>query len=137
MPWWTGDPHDGGQLLHDRGGLAAGAVCRPGQIGRLWEAAPGWWFRQPRPAQLAQPSDGWQARANAAQANGFEALPLFFAGVLAAQQMHLDQGRIDLLALVFIALRVIFIGLYLADQATLRSLVWALGVATSIALFFA
>lgn len=51
--------------------------------------------------------------------------------------MHLDQGRIDLLALVFIALRVIFIGLYLADQATLRSLVWALGVATSIALFFA
>lgn len=80
---------------------------------------------------------GWQARANAAQANGFEALPLFFAGVLAAQQMHLDQGRIDLLAVAFIVLRVLFIGLYLADLAALRSLVWALGVATSIALFFA
>jgi uncharacterized MAPEG superfamily protein len=79
---------------------------------------------------------GWQARANAAQANGFEALPIFVAGVLAAQQMHLDQGRIDLLALAFIALRVIFIGLYLADLAALRSLVWALGLLTSIALFF-
>ncbi|WAC75265.1 MAPEG family protein [Roseateles sp. SL47] len=79
---------------------------------------------------------GWQARANAAQANGFEALPIFVAGVLAAQQMHLDQGRIDLLALTFIALRVIFIGLYLADLAALRSLVWALGLLTSIALFF-
>ncbi|SEK40052.1 Uncharacterized conserved protein, MAPEG superfamily [Roseateles sp. YR242] len=80
---------------------------------------------------------GWQARANAAQANSFEALPLFVAGVLAAQQMHLDQGRIDMLALAFIGLRVVFIALYLGNQATLRSLVWALGMATSIALFFA
>lgn len=80
---------------------------------------------------------GWQARANAAQANGFEALPLFIAGVLAAQQMGAAQQRVDLLALSFILFRVIYIGLYIADLAALRSLAWFAGLACSIALFFA
>ncbi len=79
---------------------------------------------------------GYQARAVAAQHNGFEALPLFIAGVLAAQQMHGDQSRIDMLALAFIAIRLVYAALYLANQASLRSLVWAVGVACSIALFF-
>lgn len=79
---------------------------------------------------------GWQARANAAQANSFEALPLFIAGVLAAQQMHGAQDRIDLLAVGFIAARLAYIAVYLADQATLRSVVWAVGLGCSIALFF-
>ena len=80
---------------------------------------------------------GWQARANAAQANGFEALPLFIAGVLAAQQLQADQGRIDMLALSFITFRLIYIALYLADLASLRSLAWGAGFACSVALFFA
>ena len=79
---------------------------------------------------------GWQARANAAQANSFEALPLFIAGVLVAQQMQAPQGRIDALALAFVAARLAFIALYLADKATLRSLAWTLGVGCSVALFF-
>ena len=79
---------------------------------------------------------GWQARANAAQANSFEALPLFIAGVLAAQQMQAPQDRIDLLAAAFIGVRLVYIGVYLADLATLRSLIWALGLACSIGLFF-
>ena len=81
--------------------------------------------------------EGYQARANAAQHNSFEALPLFIAGVLAAQQMHGDQSRIDSLALIFIALRIAYIGLYVADKPSLRSLVWAVGLACSIGLFFA
>jgi len=79
---------------------------------------------------------GWQARANAAQANSFEALPLFIAGVLVAQQMQAPQGRIDALALAFVAARLAFIGLYLADKASLRSLAWTIGVGCSVALFF-
>lgn len=79
---------------------------------------------------------GWQARANAAQANGFEAFPLFAAGVLAAQQMQAPQARIDMLACSFIALRLIYIVLYLANQASLRSLAWTLATACSVALFF-
>ena len=80
--------------------------------------------------------NGWQARANAAQANGFEALPLFIAGVLVAQQAQAPQGRVDALALAFIALRLLFIALYLADKASARSLAWAGGLGVSIALFF-
>ncbi|MDT8998451.1 MAPEG family protein [Paucibacter sp. APW11] len=91
--------------------------------------------RDPR-AWLAR-QQGWQARANAAQANSFEALPLFIAGVLAAQQMQAAQARIDLLALAFITLRLAYIACYLADKASLRSVVWAAGVACSVALFFA
>lgn len=80
---------------------------------------------------------GWQARANAAQANSFEALPLFIAGVLAAQQLGAGQERVDMLALSFLTFRLIYIGLYLADQPNLRSLAWFAALGSSIALFFA
>ncbi|MBP8145554.1 MAG: MAPEG family protein [Inhella sp.] len=79
---------------------------------------------------------GRAARANNAQANGFEALPLFIAGVLLAQMGGGAQGTVDALALGFIACRVAYIALYLADLQLLRSLVWAGGFGLSVALFF-
>ena len=80
--------------------------------------------------------DGWQARANAAQANGWEALPVFVAGLLVAHQHQAAQATVDALALGFIAARLAYVGLYLADQASLRSLLWAVGLAACVALFF-
>ena len=80
---------------------------------------------------------GWQARANAAQQNSFEALPLFIAGVLVAERMQASQSLIDGLAIAFLAARVGYIGAYLADHANLRSVLWALGLACCIAMFFA
>ena len=77
---------------------------------------------------------GWKARANAAQMNGFESLPLFIAAVLLAQQAHAEQARIDALALGFIGLRLVYIGLYLANVDALRTLAWTGGVGVSIAL---
>ena len=41
---------------------------------------------------------GWKARANAAQANTFEALPFFFAAVIIAHQLGAPQTRLDILA---------------------------------------
>jgi uncharacterized MAPEG superfamily protein len=79
---------------------------------------------------------GWQARANAAQQNSFEALPIFIAGVLVAQQMQAPQGWVDGLALLFVAARIAYIGAYVGDRATLRSLLWGVGLIASIALFF-
>ena len=79
---------------------------------------------------------GWQARANAAQSNSFEALPLFIAAVLVAQQMQAPQARVDMLAMGFIAARIVYIGVYIANQGSLRSLVWAIGVACCVAMFF-
>jgi uncharacterized MAPEG superfamily protein len=78
---------------------------------------------------------GGRARANAAQANSFEALPVFIAALWVAQQHGLAQGRTDALALAFVALRLAYIALYVSDLAALRSVVWAAGVACCVALF--
>ncbi len=78
---------------------------------------------------------GWQARAAAAQNNGFEALPLFVFAVLAAQMAQLDQARTDHLAIAFIATRLVYTAIYLANQATLRSLVWFVAQAIAVAIF--
>lgn len=87
------------------------------------------------PRNWASQQEGWRARAAAAQDNGFEALPLFVFAVLAAQLAGLDQARTDQLALAFIGVRVVYTALYLADLASLRSLVWAAGHGVAIAIF--
>lgn len=79
---------------------------------------------------------GRSARANAAQANGFEALPLFIAGVLVAQQAQAPQATVDALAAAFVVARVGYIACYLTDRALARSIVWSVGVGLSVALFF-
>jgi uncharacterized MAPEG superfamily protein len=81
--------------------------------------------------------EGWQARANAAQQNSFEALPLFIAGVLVAERMQASQSLIDGLAIAFLAARVAYIGAYLADRANLRSALWVVGITCCVAMFFA
>ena len=91
--------------------------------------------RDPR-AWLERQS-GWRRRADNAQRNGFEALPLFAAGVLAAQLVHAPQGRIDLLALVFIAARIAYLACYLANLHYVRSLTWFVGFLATVLLFVA
>ena len=93
-------------------------------------------FDNNNPRQWLAGLGGWQARANAAQQNSFEALPLFVAGVLVAERLHAAQSRADLLSAVFVVARVGYIGAYLADRAPLRSLLWLVGIGASIALFF-
>lgn len=94
-------------------------------------------FDNHNPRQWLAGLQGWQARANAAQANSFEVLPIFIAGVLVAERGAGSQAWIDGLALAVVALRLGYIGAYLADLAALRSLLWAGGLAACIALFFA
>ena len=91
-------------------------------------------YNNQQPREWAAGLTGWQQRANAAQQNGFEALPLFIAGVLLAQMAHADQARIDILALSFIAIRVVYGAVYLMNLGTLRTLVWSAGLGVSIAL---
>ena len=80
---------------------------------------------------------GWQARANAAQQNGFEALPLLIAGVLVAEHRDAAQGLVDALAVGFVVARMAYIAAYIADRASLRSALWVLGLGCSVAMFFA
>ncbi len=78
--------------------------------------------------------DGWKARANAAQANSFEALPLFIAAVLIAHQVHAPQTRLDILAVLFVTLRIIYIVMYVAGLPTARSAIWALAFLVNLAI---
>jgi len=93
-------------------------------------------FDNHRPREWLARLDGWQARANAAQANSWEALPVFIAGLFVAHQHQAAQATVDALAVGFVASRLAFVGLYVADQASLRSLLWLAGLGASVALFF-
>ena len=95
-----------------------------------------------RPSDNAQPRDwaarqaGWRARANAAQANSFEGLPFFIGAVLIAHQLGVAQARLDMLAVAYVVLRVIYLGLYIRGAASARSAVWALAFLVNIAILF-
>ena len=78
---------------------------------------------------------GWRQRADWAHRNCFEAFAPFAAAVIIAHLAHAPQPRIDALALTFVAARLAYIALYIADQASLRSLVWSLGMLSVVGLF--
>ena len=84
---------------------------------------------------LARQSD-WRSRANAAQANTFEALPFFFAAVIIAHTLQAPQTRLDILALIFIILRITYVMMYVADLAKARSIIWTLALLVNIAILF-
>ena len=88
------------------------------------------------PRQWLGRQQGWRARAMAAQANGFEGLPLFIGAVLLAHQLGYDQARLDLFALAYVILRTAYIGIYIAGMGSLRSAVWALAFVVNIGIFF-
>lgn len=86
-------------------------------------------------AWLARQSD-WRARANAAQANSFEGLPFFIGAVVIAHQLGAPQVRVDILAFLYIILRIMYILTYVAGVANVRSVVWTLAFLVNIALLF-
>ncbi len=84
---------------------------------------------------LARQTD-WRARANAAQANCFEALPFFIGAVVIAHQHGAQQTWVDAAALVFVLLRVAYVACYLRNLANLRSLAWVGAMAVNVAMLF-
>ncbi|MFY7983761.1 MAG: MAPEG family protein [Burkholderiaceae bacterium] len=111
--------------------IVAAGVAKWGTFSR--PAREGGYDNEDPRAWLALQS-GRRARANAAQANSFEALPLFIAAVLTAQQLQVQQALIDGLSVAFVLLRVVYLVLYVTNRATARTLVWSAGMAVSIAL---
>nr|WP_315227078.1 MAPEG family protein [uncultured Limnohabitans sp.] len=89
--------------------------------------------RDPR-AWLAKQT-GFRARANAAQANSFEAFPFFAAAVVLATFTQADATSVNLLAFIFVASRMAYIACYLADKASARSVFWAVGYGATIWLY--
>ncbi|MBU3549886.1 MAPEG family protein [Polynucleobacter sp. MWH-Berg-3C6] len=87
------------------------------------------------PRQWLAQQTGFRARANAAQTNLFESLPLFFAAVIIASISNAPQARVDLLALGFVAARIAYLLCYIANWPTSRSIVWTAGLACVVAIF--
>ena len=78
---------------------------------------------------------GYRARANAAQANCFEAFPFFAVGVLLALLTGVDPFMVDLLAALFVATRVAYVACYLADKALFRTIFWTVGYLSVVTFF--
>jgi uncharacterized MAPEG superfamily protein len=81
-------------------------------------------FDNHHPREWLGKLSGWQARANAAQNNTFEALPFFFAAVIIAHQLQAAQVRLDILCFVWVMLRIFYIICYVGDMASARTGVW-------------
>jgi uncharacterized MAPEG superfamily protein len=113
------------------------ATLLPGLTVGVAKGAAGRKYDNAAPRAWAENLQGWMRRADWAQRNHFEALPGFAASVFVAELSHVAQGRIDLLAGVFIAARLVYTACYLANLSTLRTLVWAVGFAAMIGLFIA
>ncbi len=99
-----------------------------------------WGFRRydnHNPRQWLAEQTGFRARGNAAQANSFEAFPLFAAGVIIATLAQVDAALTDALAVTFVLARVGYIVCYVADKATWRSIFWLVGLLSVVALFVA
>ena len=84
---------------------------------------------------LARQTD-WRARANAAQANCFEAMPFFIGAVIIAHLHGAQANAIDALSVLFVLFRVAYVYCYLSNRANLRSLCWIAALAVNIALLF-
>ncbi len=89
-----------------------------------------------QPREWLAKQTGLRARANAAQANTFESLPFFYVAIALAMILQAPQARIDVLAIGYLLARVAYIACYVMDWANLRTLVWLLGFACTVALFF-
>lgn len=86
-------------------------------------------------AWMARQTD-WRARANAAQANSFETLPFFIGAVIIAHLLGAGQTLLDMLAFLYVMLRVFYILMYVSDMPTVRSAVWAAAFLVNIAILF-
>ena len=87
------------------------------------------------PREWLAKQTGYRARANAAQANCFEAFPLYAVGVLLAMLSDVEMDQVELCAGIFILARVAYVAFYLMDNDKMRSLAWLVGVASTVALY--
>ena len=94
-------------------------------------------FNNANPRDPAFYTPGFRARALAAHQNGLETFPFFAASVLLAEMHQARQDTLDWLAAGFLLARLVYVGCYLGNQPTVRSLVWSAGFLFNLGVFFA
>ena len=97
------------------------------------------WFKgkdNANPREFLSKQTGAAARANAAQQNSYESLPVFLAAVIVALLFFVPLSVVTQLAWLYVILRVIYGMAYIANWATFRSIIWALSMACPLMLFY-
>ena len=93
-------------------------------------------FDNAKPRDPAFYADPLRGRALGAHQNGIEAFPFFAIAVLLAEFRAGPQRLIDELAILFLIVRIAYVLTYLGDRPTLRSILWSIGFAINLAIFF-
>jgi uncharacterized MAPEG superfamily protein len=93
-------------------------------------------FDNANPRDLRFYDDPVRKRVLGAHLNGIETFPFFATAVLLAEFKAAPQGWVDLLACGFLLTRLTFVLAYVADKATLRTVLWNIAFAFNVSLFF-
>lgn len=93
-------------------------------------------FDNSKPRDPAFYADPIRSRALGAHQNGIETFPFFAAAVLLAEFRAAPQNLINELAVLFLIVRIAYVLTYLGDRPTLRSILWSIGFAINVAIFF-
>lgn len=93
-------------------------------------------FDNSRPRDCAFYQDAIAQRALGAHQNGIETFPFFAFAVLLAEFRDSPQRLIDELAVLFLIVRIAYVLTYLGNRPTLRSILWSIGFAINLAIFF-
>lgn len=87
------------------------------------------------PRSSADRLTGWRKRAFHAQLNSYESFAPFAAAVIIAQAQRGAMFTIDIIAVTYTALRLVYCTFYLANLATARSTAWFIAMGCIVALF--
>jgi uncharacterized MAPEG superfamily protein len=93
-------------------------------------------FDNARPRDPDFYADPIRSRALGAHQNGIEAFPFFAFAVLLAEFRLGPLRLIDELAVLFLIVRIAYVFTYLGNRPTLRSILWSIGFAINLAIFF-
>jgi uncharacterized MAPEG superfamily protein len=93
-------------------------------------------FDNAKPRDPSFYEDPIAARALGAHQNGIEAFPFFAVAVLLAEFRGGPQRLIDELAVLFLIVRIAYVFTYVGNRPTLRSILWTIGFAINVAIFF-
>jgi uncharacterized MAPEG superfamily protein len=93
-------------------------------------------FDNSRPRDPDFYTDPISQRALGAHQNGIETFPFFAFAVLLAEFRDSPQRLVDELAVLFLIVRIAYVLTYLGNRPTLRSILWSIGLAINLAIFF-
>lgn len=88
------------------------------------------------PREKMQSLTGAASRANAAQQNSYETLAVFLAAVIVAMLFFVPQIVVNILAWLYVLIRIGYGVAYMCNLPTLRSILWALSMICCALLFY-